>query len=129
MTEDDVRGAVTRVCDAIVGGDVEQVIGSLSDELRRNVGEVVALLPLPASEASIDSITSTGGGAAYVATLAIVGETDEVKLETRWKDRGGEPKIVEVSHLSRTEREPAPEGEEGELDAGAATAEGTEPAS
>ena len=32
--------------------------------------------------------------------LHLVGETDETRLETRWKERDGRPTIVEVSHLS-----------------------------
>ena len=45
-----------------------------------------------------------------------MGETDEVELQTRWKDRDGEPTLVEASHLSRTERvgrggRPSGEGE------------------
>jgi hypothetical protein len=34
----------------------------------------------------------------------MVGETDEVEVQTRWKDRDGTPTLVEASHLSRTER-------------------------
>ena len=108
MTEDQVRERAAAIGEALVAGDVDRVIESLSEELRRNVGEVVALLPLPASEATIESLESTGGGAAFVVVLAVVGESDEVQLQLRWKDRGGEPRIVEVSHLSRT---PRPEDE------------------
>jgi hypothetical protein len=41
---------------------------------------------------------------AYVAILVLTGETDRVRVQTRWKDRGSAPRIVEVSHLSRTEQ-------------------------
>ena len=39
-----------------------------------------------------------------------------MELQTRWKDRDGEPTLVEASHLSRTERvvPEEGEGEEGE---------------
>jgi hypothetical protein len=36
--------------------------------------------------------------------LRLVGEADEVQVQTRWKDRDGAPTLVEASHLSRTER-------------------------
>lgn len=104
MTEDEVRQRAVAVCEALVAGNVDQVIGTLSDELRRNLGEVLALFPLPASEASVGSMTVAGGGASYVAVLDITGESEQVEVQTRWKDRNGEPRIVEVSHLSRVER-------------------------
>jgi hypothetical protein len=110
MNDDDVRAATQAVCDAIVAGDVDAAIEHLSDELRRNLGEVVALLPLPATEATIESLER--GGSAHVAVIRIVGETDEVQLQTRWKDRNGVPRIVEVSHLSRVERPEAGEPSE-----------------
>ena len=104
MTEDEVRERVGAVCAALVAGDVERVISMLSDELRRNPGEVVAMLPLPALEATVASVEGASGGAAYVAVLAVTSEAEQIELQTRWKDRGGEPRIVEVSHLSRVER-------------------------
>jgi hypothetical protein len=119
MTEDDVRREAGVVCGALVAGDIDAVISTFSEELKRNVGEVLALLPMPTSEATIESLER--GGSSHVVVLNLVGETDEVQLETRWKDRDGEPRIVEVSHLSQKAREvPAGEGEgEGE-DGGAA---------
>lgn len=104
MTEDEVRQRAVAVCEALVAGNIDQVIGTLSDELRRNLGEVLALFPLPASEASVGSMNVAGGGASYVAVLDITGESEQVEVQTRWKDRNGEPRIVEVSHLSRVER-------------------------
>jgi hypothetical protein len=114
---DMVRARAQEVGDALVAGDVERAITHLSDELRRNLGEVMALLPLPAVEATIESIERSGSGA-HIVVFNVVGETDENQIQTRWKDRDGEPRIVEVSHLSRREREPAPaEGlDEGEAE-------------
>ena len=112
MDETAVRSSAERVGDALVAGDVEGAIEYLSDELKRNVGEVVALLPLPATEASIASIERANS--AVVVVLHLVGETADVELQTRWKDRDGTPRIVEVSHLSRVEREgggPTADGE------------------
>ncbi|HYK94397.1 MAG TPA: hypothetical protein VE011_00800 [Candidatus Dormibacteraeota bacterium] len=112
MNEDDVRASAQQVADALVAGDVDTAIGFLSDELRRNLGEVVALLPLPATEATISSVER--GASAVVVVVRVTSETQEVELQTRWKDRDGTPRIVEVSHLSRVERpEPTPAGEEG----------------
>ena len=101
MTEDEIRARAAAVCDALVAGDVGSIIEMLSDELKRSPGETVALLPLPAREAMVASVESTGGGAAYVAVLEVTSETEHLELQTRWKDRGGEARIVEVSHRSR----------------------------
>ena len=120
MDEEAVRQHAQTFADAVVAGDVDRAIQELSPELRRNVGEVVALLPLPAHEASIESIYHTGSG--YTVVLRIVADTNEDRIQTRWKDRDGAPKVVEASHLSRTARaEPAEvaEGEAGEGPEGA----------
>ena len=125
MTEDEVRERAAEVCRALVAGDVGRVIEMLSDELRRSPGETVALLPLPAREAVVASVESTGAGAAYVAVLDVTSDTEHLELQTRWKDRGGEARIVEVSHRSRRAIEAeaeaaaaAAEEQEGEVEAG-----------
>ncbi len=124
MDEDRVRASAQAVGDALVAGNIEGAIDHLSEELRRNLGEVVALLPLPATEATVESVER--GGSSVVVVVRVVGETDEVQVQTRWKDRGGEPKIVEVSHLSRTER--AGEAAPGDAEADEGGAEGPAPA-
>ena len=120
MEESDIRSAAQSVADALVAGNVEGAIDYLSDELKRNVGEVVALLPLPATEATIVSIERATS--AFVVIVRLVGETSDVEFQTRWKDRDGEPRIVEVSHLSQVEREGPPTDAEdlGEEDASSA---------
>jgi len=102
VTEDEVREHARAFGDALVAGDVDRAIQDLSDELRRNLGEVLALLPLPAKEATVESVDHSGSG--YNVVLRLTGETSEDHVQTRWKDRDGRPRIVEASHLSRTER-------------------------
>lgn len=115
MDEQAVRAHAQAHCDALLAGNIERAAGELSKELRSNMGQFVVLLPLPLKEAAIESIDS--GGSGYVAILRLVGESDEVRLQTRWKDRDGEPKIVEASHLARPEPVPATDEEESEGDA------------
>lgn len=105
MDEQDVRTRAEALCEAIVAGDMERATADFSEELRRNLGEVISLLPLPASEATIESI-ERGGTSGFTATLRLVGETEEAQMVTRWKDRDGTPTVIEVSHLSRTAMEP-----------------------
>jgi len=118
MDEPQVRERAEVLCDSLVAGDVDRAIAELSEELKRHVGEVLGLLPLPVTEATIESIER--GASAFVVVLRLVGETDEVQVQTRWKDRAGTPKVVEASHLSRIAREieAAPEGEPTEAGAG-----------
>lgn len=116
MNEDDVRSSAELVGAALVAGDVDTAIGYLSDELKRNLGEVVALLPLPATEATIQSIER--GASAFVVVLRVTGESNETELQTRWKDRDGEPRIVEVSHLSQTAIDLATEAAEADAESG-----------
>jgi len=115
MDDAAVRGRAEAVCEALVAGDIDRAIGDFSEELRRNLGEVLALLPLPATEATVESVER--GGSGFNVVLRLVSGTDEVQIQTRWKDRDGLPKMVEASHLSRTIVEEAKEAAEpgGEL--------------
>ena len=114
-----VRDRAEAFCDVLVSGDVGLATEVMSNELRQNLGEVVALLPLPASEASVVSIDR--GGSGYDVVLHLVGENDEVEIQTRWKDRDGRPTLVEASHLSKTVRAAAEAAEADEnAEAGAA---------
>ncbi|MEO7119292.1 MAG: hypothetical protein ABIZ34_10015 [Candidatus Limnocylindrales bacterium] len=105
MEELDVRERAEALCAALVTGDVTQVTADFSEELQHNLGEVLALLVLPSTEATIDSIEG-GFGSGYVVRLRLVGDSEEVMIQTRWKDRDGKPTVIEASHLSRTERAP-----------------------
>jgi hypothetical protein len=103
MDETQVRERAEAVCAALVAGDVERATEDFSKELRQNLGEVIALLPLPAVEGGVESI-DRGGGSSYTVVLRLVGETEEVLLQSRWKDRDDRPTLIELSHLSATER-------------------------
>ena len=117
-----VRDRAEAFCDVLVAGDIGLATEAMSKELRQNLGEVVAMLPLPATEASVVSVDR--GGSGYDVVLHMVGENDEVEIQTRWKDRDGRPTIVEASHLSKTIRAAADGDETGE-----ALAEGSAEAS
>ena len=112
MDEQAVRDRAQGVCAALVAGDVDRAVEDFSPELRRNLGEVLALLPLPSTEATIESVEH--GGAGYNVVIRLVGATEEVLIQTRWKDRDGRPTIVEASHLSK--KVTAGLGTEGEVE-------------
>lgn len=110
MDEQSVREHAQAHCDALLAGDIGLASQEMSRELQSNLGSVVAMLPLPLTEASVESVEMTGK--AYRAVLRLTGETDTIRLETRWKDRDGRPTIVEASHL--VEAPPATEATAGE---------------
>lgn len=118
MDDSVVRAHAEAFGAALVAGDVDRAIGDLSDELRRNLGEVLTLFPLPATAAEVESVALAGSG--YNVVLRLTGEGDEVQVQLRWKDRDGTPKVVEASHLSRTvlAAEATDEGEQAEADEG-----------
>ncbi|MEA2632474.1 MAG: hypothetical protein QOE66_2693 [Chloroflexota bacterium] len=109
MEEPEVRERAEALCAALVAGDIEQATRDFSKELRQNLGEVLVLLPLPSTEATIESV-DRGGGSGFTIVLRLVGETEEVLIQTRWKERDGQPTLIEVSHLSKIETT-APTGE------------------
>ena len=114
MNDETVRDAATSFCDALVAGDIERATAHMSKELLHNLGEVLALLPLPASEATV--VSSEQGGSGYNVVVRLVGESEEVEIQTRWKDRDGEPTLVEASHLSSAQRAAAAGDEEPEAE-------------
>ena len=117
MNDDPISAQAREFANALVAGNVDAAIQSLSPELRRNIGEVLALFPLPATEATIESVEHAGAG--YNVVIRLVGEAEETQVMTRWKLRDGNPTIVEASHLSRTATAAEAEAE---------AEEGTEPA-
>ena len=132
MDEEAVRARAQALCEAIVAGDIGRAIEDFSTELRQHLGEVIALLPLPASEATIELIEHSGSGDNVV--LRLVGESDEVLIQTRWKDRDGKPTVIEASHLTSTAiaaaggEEPAPlEGHRARLTGSGGSGQGTGP--
>jgi hypothetical protein len=112
MDEDAIREHAQALCDALVAGDIDRAATDFSPELRKHMGEVVGLLPLPSTEATVQSVER--GGSSYIVLLHLVGESEEVVVQTRWKDRDGRPTMIEASHQSRQELAPAAGEAEGE---------------
>jgi hypothetical protein len=97
MDEQAVRDHAQAFFDALLAGDIGQAAEELSSQLRSNLGPIVAMLPLPLTEASIESVETTATG--YRAVMRLVGEGDTIHLVTRWKDRDGRPTMVEASRV------------------------------
>jgi len=97
MDEQTVREHAQAYCDALQAGDVGRSAQEMSRELQANLGPLVAMLPLPLTEARIESVDMAG--TAYLAVLHLVGEEGSIRLQTRWKERDGRPTMVEASHV------------------------------
>lgn len=100
MDAQTVRDHADAQCAALLAGDIDTAFKDLSSQLRQNMGEVIAQIPLPVTEATVETVDMAGAG--YLAVMHLVGESGEIRLHTRWKDRDGEPTIVEVSHIVET---------------------------
>lgn len=98
MDEQAVRDHADAYCAALLAGDIERASEELSSELRSNLGQLVAMLPMPLTSATVESLEHTASG--FRAVLHLIGETTEIRLETRWKNRDDRPVVVEVSHLT-----------------------------
>ncbi len=102
-----VRTHAEAYCAALLAGDIGLASEAFSEQLRANIGEVVAQLPLPLTQAAVESVDVAGSG--YLATLHLTGESDDIRIETRWKDRDGRPTLVEASHVIERIATPPPE--------------------
>jgi hypothetical protein len=109
MDEQAVREHAQAYADALLAGDIGKAAEEMSRELQHSLGPIVSMLPMPMTEASIESIESTPTG--YKVILHQVGEGDTLRLETRWKDRDGRPTIVEASRVHEEPAEPVAQGE------------------
>ncbi len=110
MDQQIVRDRAEAFSAALVAGDMDQAAADLSRELSTNLGSLVAILPLPLTDATVELVEV--GGSGYVAILHLVGEQAEIRLQTRWKDRDGRPTIVETSHVTESTPEAPPEPDE-----------------
>jgi hypothetical protein len=109
MDEQAVREHAQAHADALLAGDIGKAAEEMSKELRSNLGPIVAMLPMPLTEATVESLHMAASG--YLAVLRLVGEHETVQLETRWKERDGRPTMVEASRVHEEPMEPIAEAE------------------
>jgi hypothetical protein len=112
MDEQAVRQHAKAYCDALLAGDIGKAAEEMSRELRSNLGPIVAMLPMPITEATVESVEMARTG--YLAVIRLMGEGDPLRLETRWKDRDGRPTIVEASRVHEEPVDAVAEAESGE---------------
>ena len=69
MDEEVIRQHATAMCDALVAGDIDRATADFSKELKQHLGEVLSLLPLPATEGTVQSVNHAGSGFDVVLRL------------------------------------------------------------
>jgi hypothetical protein len=105
MDEQAVRDRAQEFSEALMAGDIGRASQQMSRELQQNLGTVVAMLPLPLTEATLEEVQPTAGG--YRVVLRLANDEGSMRLETRWKLRDEQPTIVEASHLVEDAAPPA----------------------
>jgi len=114
MDEAAVRARAQAYLEALMAGDIGKAAEEMSSQLRSNLGPLAAMLPMPLTEATIESVEHTPTG--QLVTLHLVGEGGEIRLATRWKEREGRPTIIEASHVKEAAPEPVPDAEQGPVE-------------
>ena len=94
MDEKTVRGSAQAHGDAVARNDLRTAGGDLAPEAMKAAGEVMGRLPKPVQGAEVIEVSEDGS--VFVATIRYRGETEEKVVESRWEDREGTPKIVDL---------------------------------
>ncbi|MQA98886.1 MAG: hypothetical protein GEU78_01105 [Actinobacteria bacterium] len=80
--------------DAVARNDLRTAGNDLAPEAMKLAQDVMGQLPRPVQEAEVSDVTSDGP--AVVAQIRYRGESDEKVVESRWEERDGTPKIVDL---------------------------------
>jgi hypothetical protein len=94
MDESVVREAGQTHGDAVVRGDLRTAGSYLAKEAMGAAQEAMGQLPQPIQHAECFDVTETDGG--FVAQIRYRGGTVEKVVESRWEERDGDPKIVDL---------------------------------
>ncbi len=95
MDEQTVRDAAEQHGKAVVARDLRRAGSDLTPEAQSSAGDVMAQLPKELTSADVVGVRSDGGD--FVATIRYAGTDTETTVESRWADRGGTPKILELT--------------------------------
>ncbi len=79
---------------AVAAGDLRTAAGDLTPEAQAAAGEVMRRLPRPVTGAEVISVEDRGDEG--VAQIRYGGEPEAVTVESRWAERDGRPKIVDL---------------------------------
>lgn len=94
MDEQTVRERAQAHGDAVVRNDLKAAGGDLSSEALKVAQDVMGQLPRPVEAAEVSEVRSDG--AAVVAVIRYRGGSEAKVVESRWEERDGTPKIVDL---------------------------------
>ena len=83
---------------ATVAGDLQRAGGDLTPEAMAQAPAVMRSMPSPLTASEVTELH--GAGDECVATIRYVGEGGEGLVESRWAERDGRPKIVNLRVVS-----------------------------
>ena len=94
MDESAVRQHAEAHGQAMVDGDLRKAGSDLTPEVHAVAGTVMKDFPRKVESAEVVSVD--GGGDEFVVQARYSGEGKEVTVESRWGERDGRPKIVDM---------------------------------
>jgi hypothetical protein len=97
VDEDIVREHATKHGEATVAGDFKTAGRDLSPEAVEQAPGVMKAMPADLSGAEVTEVEKDGD--AYVAVIEYSSETDSTKVASRWEEREGRPRIVDLKVL------------------------------
>lgn len=94
MEEETVRQHAEAHGRATVEGDLRTAGSDLTHDALPAAGEVMKKMPKSLSGSAIDSVRAEGDE--YVVLIRYSGEDSDAVVESRWAERDGRPKIVDL---------------------------------
>jgi hypothetical protein len=95
MDEQTIRLHAQAHGDAVVANDLRQAASDLTPEAQQDAPAVMGKLPRPVASATVESVEEREGE--FVALISYGGESDSVKVESRWTEHEGRPMIVSLT--------------------------------
>ena len=97
MDEAAVRSSAQQHADATVAGDLKVAGSTLDKSAYGAAGEVMK--KMPQSLTGCEIVSTVADGDDYVVTIRYEGDGSSATVESRWAEREGQPKIVDLKAL------------------------------
>lgn len=97
MDEAAVRSSAQQHADATVAGDLKVAGSTLDKSAYGAAGEVMK--KMPQSLTGCEIVSTVADGDDYVVTIRYDGDGSSATVESRWAEREGQPKIVDLKAL------------------------------
>jgi sulfate adenylyltransferase subunit 1 (EFTu-like GTPase family) len=98
MEEQAVREHIDQHIESVKRGDMTAVEQDFAEELRSSLEQVGAMLPNPVEEGLAADFRHEGDHA--TARITFSNSQTSITVDTRWEERDGRPRVVEVTPVS-----------------------------